>query len=285
MSVSDTIKGAIIMWKVLKIELKRSILNKWTFIAMLVTSIFCIIHFQSVYESRMSYLIRTKEEGLGKAFYICTGSAYDIWILFDFNIYSYALLLVMGIIAVLPYGVSYYTDVKSGYIKQVISRTSMKVYTRAKYIVTFISGGIVIVLPIFMEFLAIATIFPIHKPYRPSSIMYGEETFLIDLYYDYPMTFMMFRLLLVFVVAGLLATMALLVARYISNYFSIIITPFVFTFILAFCVRIAEMEEISFAYSLQAYSGNYNYGILFGQIIVMFILTYFGFVSSKKDVY
>ncbi len=273
------------MWKVLKLELKRSILNKWTFMAMLVTSVFCAIHFQSLYEPRMSYLIITKEEGLDAMTNVCTGSAYDHWILFQFNIYSYALLFVMGIIVVIPYGVSYYTDVKSGYIKQVISRTSMKVYTRAKYIATFLSGGIVIILPIFLEFLLVATMYPIHKPYRPSSIMYGEETFLIDLYYDYPMIFTMFRLLLVFVVAGLLATMALLVAKYISNYFSIIITPFVFTFILAFCVRITEKAEIAFMNSLQAQSQRYNYGILFGEIIVMFLLTYFGFVNSRKEVY
>ena len=188
----------------------------------------------------------------------------------------------MGIIVVLPYGVSYYTDVKSGYIKQIVSRMSIKSYTRAKYIATFISGGIVIGLPLFIEFLAVATIFPIHRPYRPSSIMYGEETFLIDLYYEYPM---IFRLLLVFAVAGLLATMALLVAKYISNYFSIVITPFIFTFILAFCMRITEKAEIAFMNSLQAHSQNYNYGILFGEIIVMFVLTYFGFVSSRKEVY
>lgn len=273
------------MCSIFKIELKRSLLNKWTLIASAITSIFCILHFMDVYEGRMAFFEAVEELGYTKAAEVCTGSAYEQWILFDPNLYSYALFFVMAVIVVLPYGASYYNDVKSGYIKQIVSRISVKTYTRAKYIATFISGGMVIVLPMIMEFLAVATIFPIHKPYRPSSIMFGEEKFLIDLFYDHPMIFTLFRILLVFIVAGLLATISLLVAKFISNYFSILITPFIFTFILEVCVRLIGKDEISFACSLQAQSGSYNYGILFAQIAAIFVVTYFGFVNSRKEVY
>lgn len=273
------------MWKVLKIELKRSLFNKWTLISFLVTSGFCVLHFIDVYEARMEYFAITEELGYTKALNVCSSSAYEQWILYQSNMYGYVLIFVMAIIAVLPFGASFYADMKSGYIKQIVSRITMKNYTRAKYIATFISGGTVVVAPVLLEILAIATIYPVHKPYRLNMTMWGEETFLIDLFYEHPMIFTLFKLLLVFIVAGLLATMALLVSKYISNYFSVVITPFIFTFMLSLSVSIVELNEVSFAYSLQARSHSYNYGILFTEIILMFLVTYFGFVGSRKEVY
>lgn len=274
------------MINILKSELKRSIFNKWTLIAMMIIMCFGIKHFMGMYDSRMEYIHYVEEAGYGNAVNVCSGTAYEYWIMFDFNMYKIVILFIMPILSVLPFGMSYYSDVKSGYIKQIVSRMSMKTYTRAKYIATFISGGLAVTLPLFIQFLLTATIFPLHKPDRFACAMVGQYCFDVDLFYEHPMIFTLFRLMLIFVVAGLLATVSLLVSKYIYNYFSVFITPFVVSFMLEFSVYITGMNWISFSNNLRAESQIVeSYTALLIEIVVLFAATYFGFVSSKKEVY
>lgn len=274
------------MWKIFKSELKRSLFNKWMLIAMIITSAFCIRQLIDVYNSRMEYFSVIEELGYDKAVNICTTTAYENWILFDFNTYKIALIFVIPILAVLPFGMSYYSDLKSGYIKQIVSRMSMKTYTRAKYIAAFISGGVAVTLPLFIQFLLTATLYPLHNPYRFDGTMRGQYCFAVDLFYEHPMIFTLFRLLLVFVVAGLFATVSLLVSKYIYNYFSVFITPFVVAFMLEFSVYITGINSLGLTNNLRAENQTTeSFVILSAEIIVMFVVTYFGFVGSKKEVY
>ena len=274
------------MWNILKNECKRSLLNKWTIISMLIVSVFCVIHFNGRYEARMMYLDRAKEIGMYKALNVCISTAYENWILFEPNLYRYALIFVLPILAVLPYGMSYYSDLKSGYVKQIATRISMKVYTRAKYIATFLSGGIAITLPLFVQFLLTATIFPLHKPYRFNGSLIGQHSFANDLFYEHPLIYTLLRMMVIFVISGLLATVSLLVSKYIYNLFSVFITPFVVSFILQFITKIIGEDKISFMALLPAdciFGG--AYATLCTEILVLFVVSYFGFVTSKKEVY
>ena len=274
------------MYRVLKNELKRGIFNKWTLLSFLCVAVFCIMHFMEVYDSCVFI------DDIGKEFgYIgvegeCEATPYDQWILFSPNQHIVIIFFIMPILATLPYGTSFYSEMKIGYVKQMVSRMSMKTYMRAKYIATFITGGMVVVVPMLAQFFALATILPLHKPYRYYMAIIGEETFCIDLFYEHPMIYTLFRILLVFVVAGLLATLALLVSKHIYNYFSVFITPFVLSFMLIFLSRVTGVGEIDFSATLHAQTNSqYNYSILFVEIIILFVCTYFGFVSSKKEVY
>ncbi len=274
------------MWSILRNECKRSICNKWTIISMMVVSLFCAIHFYDVFNARMMYFDIVKELGQEKSVNVCITTAYENWILFEPNTYRYVLIFVMPILAVLPYGTSYYTDLKSGYVKQIATRISMKTYTRIKYMATFLSGGIVIVLPLVIQFLLTATIYPLHKPYRFNGSMNGEYSFVVDIFYEHPMIYTIFRLLLVFIVAGLLATVALFISKYIYNLFSVFITPFAISFILQFIGVMIGQDLVSFLAILPADSHrNEAYGILFIEIAVLFMVSYFGFVRSKKEIY
>lgn len=274
------------MWNILKNECKRSLLNKWTIISMLIVSVFCVIHFNGRFESRMMYLERVNELGMHKSENVCISTAYENWIFFEPNLYRYALIFVLPILAVLPYGISYYSDLKSGYIKQIATRISMKVYTRAKYIATFLSGGVAITLPLFVQFLLTATIYPLHKPYRFNGSLIGQYSFATDFFYEHPVIYTILRMLIIFVISGLLATVSLLVSKYIYNLFSVFITPFVVSFILQFITKIIGEDKISFMALLPAdcnFAGAYT--TLCIEILVLFVVSYFGFVTSKKEVY
>ena len=274
------------MWNILKNECKRSLFNKWTIISMLIVTVFCAIQFYDCFNARMMYFDIVKELGQEKSINVCITTAYENWILFQPNMYRYVIIFVMPILAVLPYGTSYYSDLKSGYIKQMATRMSMKTYMKIKYLATFLSGGIAITLPLFVQFVLNATIYPLHKPYRFNGSMSGQYSFAVDLFYEYPMLYTIFRLLIVFIIAGLLATVALLVSKYIYNLFSVFITPFVISFVLQFIAVIIGEDKVSFSAVLPADSAwNGAYGVVFVEILVLFVVTYFGFVGAKKEIY
>lgn len=275
------------MWNILKNECKRSLFNKWTIISMLIVTGFCAIQFYDCFNARMMYFDIVKELGQEKSVNICITTAYENWILFErSSMYKYILIFIMPILTVLPYGTSYYSDLKSGYVKQMATRISMKTYTRIKYCATFLSGGIAITLPLFIQFLLTSTLYPLHKPYRFNGSLSGQYSFAVDLFYEYPMLYTMLRLLIVFVMAGLLATVALLVSKYIYNLFSVFITPFVISFMLQFIAVIIGEDKVSFSAVLPADSAwDGAYSILFVEILVLFVVTYFGFVGAKKEIY
>jgi len=274
------------MWNILKNECKRSIFNKWIIISMVVVSVFCAIQFYDCFESRMKHIDMVKELGQYKSVNVCKVTAYERWLFFQPNLYRYALIFVLPILAVLPYGMSYYSDLKSGYVKQIATRISMKVYTRAKYIATFLSGGIAITFPLFVQFFIIATIYPLHKPYRFDGSLIGQYSFATDFFYEHPVIYTILRMLVIFVISGLLATISLLVSKYIYNLFSVFITPFVVCFILQFITKIIGEDKISLMVLLPAdcnFGGAYT--TLCIEILVLFVVSYFGFVTSKKEVY
>ena len=191
----------------------------------------------------------------------------------------------MPLLCTLPYGASYYSDIKSGYIKQLLTRCNIKTYLVSKYFATFISGGVVITLPLIMQFMILMIFFPLHNPARFGSPINGETTFCIDLFFNYPILHSLLWCIIVFIVAGLLSTLALAVSRVIYNYFGIILTPFLFSFILIFISNVSTKNEIAFLSSISSWvTREFDYWILFLEIICIFIFSFSSFVFRKKEV-
>ena len=268
-----------------RIELKRAIFNKWTLISISIALVICLIPIPEKYEY-MNMLNNDNAFILDNGKVLCTTTAYQHWLLYDrFDNTIYIFLFILPILAALPYGASYYTDVKNGYIKNLLSRCSMREYCIAKYIATFITGGAVITVPIVVQFLILGLIFPLYTPYRTSIPITGETSFGLDLLLDYPLLNTLMWCIIIFLVSGLLATISLSVSRYIYNFFGIILTPFVLSFFLIFLVYLTGIHEIAFIYSISSWSSyDYNYFILFGEIIILFVITFFTFVFQKKEV-
>lgn len=269
---------------IFKLELKRAIFNKWTLFAFLIALIICLLPIPQKYE----YMNNTYGEQIANSTdsVTCITTVFYNWLLFDrSDILLYIFIFIMPLLVALPYGASYYNDLKSGYNKQIISRCHFRTYAIAKYFAAFISGGLVIVLPLVIQFMILMLIFPLDKPLRFFSLMIGETTFSIDLFYEHPILHTLLWCAIVFIVAGLLATLSLAVSRMVYNYFGIILTPFVISFILVFLTYVTGRSELSFIYTLSTNClYDMNYGILFAEIIVMFIVSFIPFVFQKKEV-
>lgn len=270
----------------IKLELKRSLKNRWTLLIFSIVSVFCLIAYFEQYILVQNSINLDIEMGYESVSYLRFSTPYNMWFLFEKSRLEYIFLFLMPIFAVLPYGASYYADIKSGYAKQIITRVAPRKYYAAKYIATFVSGGAVTTVPVFIQFLLLALFLPLHKPFRFQSLMIGENTLGIDLFFAHPMIYTLICMLCVFIVSGVFATVGLFISLYITNFFSVILTPFAISFILLFVTYISGISEFSFMNSLQAITElEYNYWIPLIEVIVLFLITFMTFVMSRKETY
>lgn len=264
-------------------ELKRSICNRGMVIALVVSAAFGIAGFLYTLNGQIEYNEMLVQMGEERRQYITNDTAYTKWMFFDdSNFVRYIYLFVMPILAAIPYGTSYYSDCRSGYIKQLVTRVSGRSYHRAKYIANFVSGGLIFLVPAFINFVMTSWIYPM---YNPSPFVAGMHEYMLfyKLFYDVPYIYIIGCMVYYCVISGLLASVALLVSKYIDNYFSIIITPFALAFVAMFIDRILNGGYFGLMTIIngKAMKDFYIPLIMWG---IIFVITYIPFVYGKKEV-
>lgn len=198
------------------------------------------------------------------------------------------------LICVLAYGWSYSSDVRSGYIKSIITRTSKLKYLTSKYFATFISGGIVVLIPILVNILTIACFMPFRMPNISESIYYAElpAFAFANLFYKAPALYMVIILIFHFILGGLFATFAMAVSMFTTNKYIVTLFPFVFSFLYSYACTMflnrlfwGEMDPL---YLIDGLSNTYRvleYLILvYGVFLILTAGTIF-FKGMKKDVF
>ena len=134
-------------------------------------------------------------------------SAFQVWIGNGVS-FEYSLFIrLIPILAAMPYAVTYLSDIKSGIIKNYVTRTAKFNYLAAKYIAVFVTGGVVVVMPF-------AT--------SPKSIWSA-------IFYTHPHIYMIMYMILLFVCGGLMATIALIVSNIVNNRFVAMLAPYIIT--------------------------------------------------------
>lgn len=266
-----------------KNEIKRSICNRWMLIAIIVSAAFGIAGFLYTLNGKIEYNAMLVQMGQEKMQYITNDTAYTKWMFFDDSNYvRYIYLFVMPILVVIPYGTSYYSDCRSGYNKQMVTRVSSRSYHQAKYFANFISGALIFLAPAFINFVMTSWIYPLHNP-SPLVAGLSEYNLFYKLFYDVPYVYILGCVVYYCIISGLLASIALLVSKYIENYFSIIITPFVLAFVAMYVDRMLNggyfglMAIINGKVMKEFYIPLIMLGIIF-------VITYIPFVYGKKEV-
>lgn len=141
----------------------------------------------------------------------------------SFSVYYF----IFPLLVVVPYGTSLYGELKSGYIKNIIVRMNKRVYWKAKYITAFLSGGLVMTVPLLFNILLDAMILPALKPDSVYPYYAMLETgFLSDMYSEHPLIFNGIYFLLAFCFCGLLATMSYLCNFFAKNKLINLVLPF-----------------------------------------------------------
>lgn len=216
--------------RLLQIETKKAITNKYftiTFLIALIFALFSALYMIGFYNDNL-YLSDLK----GGNMQLHNNSLYNHWLGGESRSFGFTLFFtLLPLIATFPYGWSYYLETKKGYVKSVVIRSGKQSYFSAKYIATFLAGGIVIFLPLLFNFLIIAAFVPATMPTNIANIHtlaypVANTSMWSSLFYTQPLLFVFLYLILNFVFGGLFATMSLALSFFVKNRIAVLLVPF-----------------------------------------------------------
>lgn len=216
-------------------ELKRSIFSKKMLIALSLTTIIVIWYSVSrlpnaIYHNEMFSVDKDALNYLEVSFTNYLGSH-------NMYVQQNVFYITITLIAVIPYGTSLYTDMESGYARNICLRIDKYSYFFAKYISVFISSGLVAIFPLILSFMISAFFLPSAIPaqsYQYTNIYaFDKWSFLL---FDNPFLYTLVYIGLVFVVIAFLSTLSLSISFVSFKSFIPQIFPFfVYLLISVFC--------------------------------------------------
>lgn len=225
------------MGRVLKLELKKAFCNKMFY---LVVGIGLVIAAISAWQMIDKYYLglemeanalKVTEHGSNPNYAL--SMLYNNCLVTGFDQSMTALFYtLLPLLVCLAYGWSYFGERKSGYVMNVMIRTHKKSqYFLAKYIAVFLSGGAAAVIPLIVNFLAVACFIPAYQPDLFYEMYYSMQShFLRELFYPHPMVFMCILFALNFFFGGLMATCCVALTFFVKNKFAVILLPFMCLF-------------------------------------------------------
>ena len=126
--------------------------------------------------------------------------------------FAFPLLVCIG------YGWSFRQEMDNGYINQIVSRVGKKRYYASKYVSTFLSGGIILTLPLLLNLLLRMTYTNLALP-DPVYTYFnmGNRNFLGPLFFTHPLWFCFLYMLTDFVFGGALACLCMTFSYFIKG--------------------------------------------------------------------
>lgn len=218
-------------------EIKKALSTKWFFVALgigcaLAVATFALnaaLDFQG--QQRGLPLLDRVSMMLGPL------SCFKYWIVTDYLQPTTDLFfLLVPLLAVLPYAWSFASERNTGSIKNALTRTSRKSYFVAKYLATFLSGGLVVMIPIVLNLILCACTMPAYMPDIDAVLYVGIDTTSMwsEIYYNMPLLYCLMFILLNFVFAGLWASVVMSISFYIRNRIALMVGPYLFLIFLKF---------------------------------------------------
>lgn len=265
-------------------ELKRSFANR-SFLISLIVSLILVIWY-ALY--RLPFCVQhnyqfAKDMMIGNYFEI----SYTNW-LGSHNLYlpQSIYYFIFPFLAVLPFGGSFYSDIQSGTIKNVLIRTKKKSYLMAKYISVFISGGVSAVIPLVVSFLVSTAVLPTMSP---ESTYYFTNIFSTcrwaDLLFTAPILYTLLNISVQFIFAGFLACMSLAVSFYSSKLFLPLLYPFFIYISFSLVCELFGAENYSMRYMLTNTGTDISTASVCLMAFLLFLLSFFPFfiMGLKKE--
>lgn len=202
----------------LRLELNRAFRGRYMMIVLLVGCGLSLWHFYDyIWPLRScvlqgSYPLSSFDRWLG-------GENYS----FQAKIY----FMFLPILCALPHSASWLFDGASGFGNQVIIRRGQRDYVRAKYLVTFLSGAAVAVLPLLFDFLITNLVVPAVCPQAGYGLSPINATKLWgDAYFSHPFLYLLVYLLMDGAFYGLFTTLSLTGTIYLKNRYLVQLLPF-----------------------------------------------------------
>lgn len=276
------------MKALLKIEFVRIFRSKQFLCALLIGCTITVIQFLSFALPCIEYLDSFDKDA---SFFVLPHTWLEKWIGGELvSAWSYLYYLVIPIIAVLPNSMSLFSDRKSGYYIQIESRNKKRLYYFAKYISTFISSGIAVIIPLILNLLLSAAVLPsIASDPSTGTAMIGTYSMWSEFYYAHPFIYTFIYLFIDFLFSGLFGIFGLAIGRYSENNFLTFMSPFILyfvTFTITTSLNTAENNITKFSpfyYLSPAQRGVYNeFGVIVVEFAALMIITLIIYIIGEK---
>lgn len=218
------------------------------------------------------------------------------WVGVDYHFaYNTIFYMLLPLLASFAYAGSYFEDLRGGYLKNLILKTSRKKYFAAKYIVSFLSGSMAVAIPLVLNLMMCMAFFSLRQSEKLEflragasvdvkmfSVLFNKNTLLYCLLY----------ILIDMLFAGVIAVFSVCVADITDNLFSTVTIPFTVVVISGVYLENLEiMEKTDATYSLMGImnpiqngliKAEVMTGILIGLIFISVIWIYYK--QKRKDI-
>lgn len=212
-----------------KMECRKAFGNRFFVIALCAGILFCIM--SALYEIDSYFLGQNQLKLLGGNQMIQAYGLFNHWIGGEGKSLGYTLFFTLfPLLAVFPYGWSQCTEKKSGYTKMVIIRGGKQAYYLAKYMATFLSGILVIFIPLMTNLIITACFVPAVKPSVTEQIYYGmsHASMWSKLFFEHPMVYVVLYLLIDCIFGGLFAVFGMGFSILMKNRIAVVVLPYLF---------------------------------------------------------
>lgn len=277
------------MNKSIKVELKKSLYNKITMIILIFTIIIVIyqvamnaISFYNFYEFFDS------EMGEGNPMF-SSESLFCRWLGADVTSFGTGVFFfLMPLLVALPYGWSLVDEMKSAYTKNILIRVKRRDYFIAKYMAQFVTGAIVVMIPLCVSIILTSMFLPAipMESIYPYGTM-GQNCMWSDIYYTHPYLYMGMYVVLDGIFAGLISTMCTAMAMFLKSKITVVIAPFIIMLVIDYIDRAfllnGEYSPIKFLQALPV--ANNTYGSAVALIGIVFFLVPVGCLLYKERKY
>lgn len=221
------------MKNILKIELMKSLKNKYFVFSVVFGFSVTILSFLYNYELYATAIRDTElaNETFGIVYNPMheMNTLYNSWVGGEaYTIGTTVFFFIFPVLIAIPYGWSYCTELKSGYIRNVTIRVGKMEYYISKYIATFISGGLAMLIPLVSNFILTASFIPAYTPQVRYMQYYAvfSNTFMSDMFYQHPNLYILVYMIIDFVFCGLTACISCTAANIIRSRICAVLSPF-----------------------------------------------------------
>lgn len=224
------------MRRCIKTELWKATHNIYFILSMgiSVTLVFCNIMETNKTVSELTE--RSIElQKLGLPIYQFTGCSLFIWWIAHngVNFGSVFFYMIWPILVAMPYAWSFAQESCTGAMVQYCSRSSRKQYYFAKYLAVFISGGLVMAFPIWLDLMLNALICPSESLQFMNALTTIENrSFLSSLFYSHPWIHALIWCGVELLWGGSVATLSFLLGRKLRLSVTAVIFPFALLYVL-----------------------------------------------------
>ncbi len=164
-----------------------------------------------------------------------TRSLFILWVSAGFGLANLLLHWLFPVLALVPYGWSYGSEARSGYRSQLLVRVSKGAYFTAKYIGAFVSGAVVIVIPLTVNLLLNALICPAvpPAPYSMTTPVHPQDMMYL-LFCSHPWLYAILWLGISALWGGVMAGLSVLLSQFIKRSIFVLILPGIVVYLLSY---------------------------------------------------